>query len=207
MTSFFTSGIAFLSSSFTSGIAFLSSSFTLGISFFASSFTLGISFFASSCFSGIMDGLLVSPSLVSLNFDTKLFKRLACLESSSEAAADSSAVAELFCTVAEICSIPALIWDTPFASSSDAAEISRIKLFICTVCCETVPRDSAVSSVILAPFSTARMVSSIRVAVFCAAFADFCARFPTSSATTAKPFPAAPALAASIAAFKDRILV
>ena len=72
---------------------------------------------------------------------------------------------------------------------------------------DTVVKDSAVSSVILAPFSTASMVSSIRLEVFWAAFADFWARFPTSSATTAKPFPAAPALAASIAAFKDKILV
>ena len=78
---------------------------------------------------------------------------------------------------------------------------------ILSVFCETTERDSAVSSVIFAPLFTASMVSSISPAVFWAAFADFCARFPTSSATTAKPFPAAPALAASMAAFKDKILV
>ena len=43
--------------------------------------------------------------------------------------------------------------------------------------------------------------------MFLAASADFCARFRTSSATTAKPLPAAPARAASIAAFSARILV
>ena len=59
----------------------------------------------------------------------------------------------------------------------------------------------------LLPTSTAFTVSSISTVVFCAASADFCARLRTSSATTAKPFPASPALAASIAAFKARMLV
>ena len=51
------------------------------------------------------------------------------------------------------------------------------------------------------------MESSINSAVSDAAAALFAARLRTSSATTAKPLPASPALAASTAAFKARILV
>ena len=122
-------------------LAFSTTSFGFSITslaFFTTSFGFSDRAFldSASCFSdaiasgtvlfntAVSVSLLVSPSLVSRNFDTRLFKRFACLESSSEAAADSSAVAELFCTVAEICSIPALICDTPFASSSDAVEMS-----------------------------------------------------------------------------------
>ena len=47
----------------------------------------------------------------------------------------------------------------------------------------------------------------MRAEVFFEASADFPARLRTSSATTANPFPAAPARAASTAAFKARILV
>ena len=50
------------------------------------------------------------------------------------------------------------------------------------------------------------VLSMIRV-VFWAASADFPARFLTSSATTAKPFPASPALAASTAALSERMFV
>ena len=48
---------------------------------------------------------------------------------------------------------------------------------------------------------------SIKTVVSFAASADFPARFRTSSATTANPFPDSPALAASTAAFSARILV
>jgi len=40
-----------------------------------------------------------------------------------------------------------------------------------------------------------------------AASADLAARFLTSPATTANPLPASPAVAASTAAFKDKIFV
>ena len=47
----------------------------------------------------------------------------------------------------------------------------------------------------------------MRDVVLLAASADFCARLRTSSATTAKPLPAEPALAASTAAFRARMFV
>ena len=71
----------------------------------------------------------------------------------------------------------------------------------------TISREFAVSSAIFFPFSTARREFSINAAVLEEASADLLARLRTSSATTANPFPAAPALAASTAAFKARILV
>ena len=85
--------------------------------------------------------------------------------------------------------------------------MSLIIWLIVAVLSDTFFRESAVSPEMRAPLFTASIVSSIKLEVFCAAFADFCARFPTSSATTAKPFPATPALAASIAAFRERIFV
>ena len=68
-------------------------------------------------------------------------------------------------------------------------------------------KAEAVSFAILVPLSTAWSAPSIRAEVFFEASADLAARFLTSSATTANPLPAAPALAASTAAFKDSILV
>ena len=93
------------------------------------------------------------------------------------------------------------------ASSSEEPDIFAINSFTFSLLFSTIESASAVSPVIRAPFSTASMVSSISTPVLCAAFADFWASSPTSSATTAKPFPAEPALAASIAAFRERILV
>ena len=66
---------------------------------------------------------------------------------------------------------------------------------------------SAVWPAILVPFSTAFREASIRAAVLLEASADLLARLRTSSATTANPFPALPARAASTAAFRARIFV
>ena len=59
------------------------------------------------------------------------------------------------------------------------------------------------------PFSIACMACAVSscmpvmmAEIFCAAVPDCSASFRTSSATTAKPLPASPALAASMAAFK-----
>ena len=57
------------------------------------------------------------------------------------------------------------------------------------------------------PLCTALIDVSINVVVFFAASALLLARLRTSSATTAKPFPAVPALAASTAAFNASIFV
>jgi len=71
----------------------------------------------------------------------------------------------------------------------------------------TSERFLAVSSAIFVPLRTARREFSIRADVLFDASADLLARLLTSSATTAKPFPASPALAASTAAFNANILV
>ena len=68
-------------------------------------------------------------------------------------------------------------------------------------------RDSAVSLAVLKPAREFSTLSLIKTWVCWAASADLAARFLTSSATTAKPLPASPALAASTAAFRARILV
>ena len=71
----------------------------------------------------------------------------------------------------------------------------------------TSSRLSAVSFAMPFPSRTASEERSMSAEVFFAALADLPARVRTSSATTAKPLPASPALAASTAAFRDRILV
>ena len=71
----------------------------------------------------------------------------------------------------------------------------------------TFTRDCAVSSAMLLPFFTASMEDSINAAVSLAASELLAAKLRTSSATTAKPLPAAPALAASTEAFRAKILV
>ncbi|MPN23503.1 hypothetical protein SDC9_170891 [bioreactor metagenome] len=65
----------------------------------------------------------------------------------------------------------------------------------------------AVSFAILVPAPTFLIEVSIRSVVSLAALDDWVARLLTSSATTAKPFPCCPALAASTAALSARIFV
>jgi len=67
--------------------------------------------------------------------------------------------------------------------------------------------DSAVAPAISEPLPTAEMAAVISVEVLCAASCDLLARLRTSSATTAKPLPAAPARAASTAALSARMFV
>ena len=76
-------------------------------------------------------------SFFKVNFVIKLFMTAACPESSSEAAALSSAVAELFCTTEEIWFMPILIWLMFSASDSDAKWISLIIRLIVLVLSET----------------------------------------------------------------------
>ena len=66
---------------------------------------------------------------------------------------------------------------------------------------------SAVANAILAPLPTASIDAVISAVVLAAASADLEASTRTSSATTAKPLPASPALAASTAALSARIFV
>ena len=66
-----------------------------------------------------------------------------------------------------------------------------------------IDRDSAVSFASMLPSSAFKMACSIILLVSPAANLTSSASFLISSATTAKPFPASPALADSIAAFKQ----
>ena len=68
-------------------------------------------------------------------------------------------------------------------------------------------RVSAVCFAMPEPFCTALIVEEISSRVLFADSADLEARLRTSSATTAKPFPASPARAASIAAFSASMFV
>lgn len=67
--------------------------------------------------------------------------------------------------------------------------------------------DSTVSCAKLVSSSTAFMDFPIICVVFLTASEDFSANILTSFATTAKPLPASPALAASMAAFNARRFV
>ena len=71
----------------------------------------------------------------------------------------------------------------------------------------TSRKEAAVSSARALPFSTTERALAISSAVSLDAAAVLPAKLRTSSATTAKPFPALPARAASTAAFRARILV
>ena len=72
---------------------------------------------------------------------------------------------------------------------------------------ETFETESAVFTAISDPSFISSTEDSMSSEMFLAASALLPARFLTSSATTAKPFPALPALAASTAALSARILV
>ena len=132
---------------------------------------------------------------------------LACSDKSSLVEAVSSAVAELFCTTTDTWSIPWLIWAIPEACSFDAWAISATRAAVWLIAATISCRDDSVSWAILLPLSTFASVDSIYWVVSLAASALLAARFLTSSATTAKPLPCWPALAASTAALSARILV
>ena len=93
-------------------------------------------------------------------------KTAAWPESSSLAAALSSAVAEFVWTTDEIWSIPTVIWEIEFACSAEAAEIFSTTVTISSFLVITELKASAVSWAILEPFSTALIEFSIRAAVF-----------------------------------------
>ena len=110
-------------------------------------------------------------------------------------------------TTLEIWSIPTVIWVMASACSLEALAMASIISVASWIPVTTFSKAPAVSSAILLPFSTEEREFSIRTAVFLDASADLLARSRTSSATTAKPLPALPALAASTAALRARMLV
>ncbi len=93
------------------------------------------------------------------------------------------------------------------ACSPEAMEMSSIYELVLSESLVTSFIVAAVVCAIVIPFPTASIVAPINSPVCCAASALFAARLPTSSATTAKPFPASPALAASTAALSASMLV
>ncbi len=102
---------------------------------------------------------------------------------------------------------PVDICDIAFACSSQAVEISAINAVVCVVVSTIRLNVCAVSFAIAVPSSTALIESLMSSVVSLAACATLPARFLTSSATTAKPLPASPALAASTAALSASIFV
>ena len=100
-----------------------------------------------------------------------------------------------------------MICSTARACSLDATAISPTNSAAFDTPSTIIFNAWAVSFASLVPPSTSFIEPSIILVVSFAAFADLAAKFLTSSATTAKPFPCWPALAASTAAFNAKILV
>lgn len=123
----------------------------------------------------------VPVCVLSLNWLTRPFSICACPESSSLAAALSSAVAELFCTIPEICSTPCVTWTMEAACSPDALDIFSTTTTTCLALSTTSVSVRAVSSASLVPECTACIVPSISAAVLLEAFAELSARIRTSS--------------------------
>ena len=121
---------------------------------------------------------------------------------SSLIAAVSSDIAELLSTIPAISAILSLMCPILFSSPANCSTILRILSPTSVELITTSSMLAAASSAIVVPFCTAAIVVSINCVVFPTACEDSSASFLTCSATTANPFPASPALAASIAAFK-----
>ena len=116
-------------------------------------------------------------------------------------------MAEFVWTTWEIWSTPAVIWVIASVCFSDAIAISFTKFAVSSTFFTIIFNEAAVSLVKFSPLVTADKEFPIITVIFFTASPDCSARFLTSSATTAKPLPASPALAASIAAFKAKRFV
>ena len=93
------------------------------------------------------------------------------------------------------------------ACSSNNLVILSTNCTASLVCSTTYSKETAVISAISFPFSTDFIELSINSAVSLTACELSSASFLTSSATTANPLPASPALAASIAALRAKRFV
>ena len=123
------------------------------------------------------------------------------------AAAHSSDVAELLCTTSLICSIPSLICCISTVWFASVSAISDTSPVIILEFCAIISSCCAVSSANETPFPTAFTDVLIKAADSFTACALWSASWFTWLATTANPFPASPALAASIDAFNARRFV
>ncbi len=113
----------------------------------------------------------------------------------------------MVCTTLEICSMPSVSCRSISACCTAESAMRSISSVDCCAPATPVARLWVVSFERAVPCSTSFMEDSISLVISCAATELLLARLCTSSATTAKPFPAEPARAASTAAFKARILV
>lgn len=149
-------------------------------------------------------GSLSHPSLNLLTWDFRLSASTLSRSLISEA---FSAESEVFCTSCEMVLMCSETAAMHAACSSEEAEISEIFCSTSSVMPETALNDSdtAFASPMLELIELD--VCSISAVIFEAESPHFLASVPTSLATTAKPFPAAPADAASIDAFIARICV
>ena len=141
------------------------------------------------------------------NLSSSRYSSWACEESSSLDAELSSAAAALDCTTLEICSSPCVTRESSWACSRQAFSISPTAAemaFVFSTLSSTISETVCVS---LAPSEMAEIALVIRPPVSFTACAVLEASEPTSAATTANPLPAAPALAASMEAFRARIFV
>ena len=103
--------------------------------------------------------------------------------------------------------MPSVTWAMAAVCSSMAFTTMDMVAVTLAACAPVCSRDSVTVCTDWLPSVTAWMELSISSFVALAASSDLEARLRTSSATTAKPFPAVPARAASTAAFRARILV
>lgn len=148
-------------------------------------------------------GIVNLQSYFKVNLPTSCSSASDCADNSSLVAEDCCAAAELFWMTSEICSIPdsscfiASAWDSDNSLIS-LVDSAREAIPLMTDSIATVALDT-----ISFPFSISRSEFSIRFFVSTAEAALSEASLPIWSATTANPFPASPALAASMEAFSD----
>lgn len=142
-----------------------------------------------------------------MNLEINSFREVAWADNSSLVAEVSSAVAELDCTTSEIWLIPCSACSIAVACSCEiwlnSCEVSAMDLIPST----TDSIESAARWAALLPSSTSASELSINCLVSTADCVLCSASLRIWSATTAKPLPASPALAASIDAFRDNRLV
>ena len=100
----------------------------------------------------------------------------------------------MICSIAENCSF-------------DEADTSDISFRVCCIFSFNLSYPAIISPDIFLPSFAFVVAFSTKAFISFAASADLEARFLTSCATTANPFPASPAVAASTAALSERIFV
>ncbi len=136
------------------------------------------------------------------------------LSSVSAAVFTSSAIAPVPEAASEIRLTPAVAAAVPASACRTLCEIIWVTAFCCSIACATALDDrlnrriASVTSLIARDEpAVASWTSAIRAPISVVACAVFAARTFTSDATTAKPLPASPALAASIVALSARRFV